>query len=252
MKILAYCALHYGAEWLEWAIRSMIDLVDEYHVFYTPHPSHGYQTRRKMPGGEDRDTLYNIASLFDVTWHDVDQFYQEGDHRDYCVVQLTDRGADIIVWQDADEVWDLDELSNSLDFVVEHDARNYGVHAMHFWRGVNWVCLDECMPIRFIKPSGHGTAFIPGMGFYHFGYAQSPMLVAYKKSIHGHRGDWRKKWWSDIYNNWDPTKTCECGVHPTNSCDDKTGKPFWTPQPFNRFDIEDLIGDHPYFNDEII
>lgn len=250
MKILAYCSLHYGVEWLEWAIRSVEPLVDEFHIFYTPHPSHGHRTRMTIPEGESREVLKSIADGFDiVVWHDVDKFWQEGDHRDYCVEVLTELGADLILWVDADEVWDLDVLAEALDFAAAGTARNYLVHASHFWCGVNDICYDDCMPVRIIKPSGTGDAFIPGMGFYHFGYAQSEMIVLYKSKIHGHRNDWRKNWFS-MYKGWAPGKTYKCGVHPTNECDDKTGKPFWTPVPFNRYDIEHLIGDHPYFKDE--
>ena len=77
MKILAYCALHYGAEWLEWAIRSVEPLVDEYHIFYTPHPSHGHISNVPLPKNESKDVLRAIADMYDITvWHDVDQFYQ--------------------------------------------------------------------------------------------------------------------------------------------------------------------------------
>lgn len=250
MNIQAYCALHYGQEWVEFAIRSVEPLIDRFHVFYTDHPSHGYHTKMTKPEGESREVLHAIASDFDcVEWHDVNQFWQEGDHRDYCVDYLAKRGADLILWVDADEVWDLDVLAEALDFAASHDARDYCVHAVHFWCGVNHVCLDECMPVRIIKPSGSGTAYIPGRGFYHFGYAQSQMLVLYKSKIHGHRAEWRKNWFF-IYKDWEPGKEYECGVHPTNECDDKTGKPFWTPVPFDRYDIKHLIGDHPYFTDE--
>jgi len=249
MKIVAYCGLHYGREWLKWAIRSVEPLVDEYHIFYTPHPSHGSITNTKLPDGESRDELKAIADGFDiVVWHDVDQFWQEGTHRDYCVNYLTQQGADLIVWNDSDEVWDLDVLSEALDFAWENDARDYRTHALHFWCGVNWVCRDACMPVRIIKPSGKGDGYIPGMGFYHFGYAQSTILVLYKSKIHGHRAEFRRNWYP-IYRDWKFGKKHKCGVHPTNGCDDKTGKPFWRPEPFNRFDVEHLIGDHPYFED---
>jgi hypothetical protein len=254
MKIAAYCALHYGAQYLEWAIRSVIDFVDSYHIFYTPHPSHGTQTRKSLPAGEDRDTLRTIAAMYgnDVIWHDVDKFYQEGDHRDYCIEYLAHEGCDLIIWNDADEVWDPDVLSDAMDFAITGSARDYRTHAMHFWRGVNWVCYDEAMPVRLIKPSGDGVAYVPGRGFYHFGYAQSEMLLQYKMTIHGHRAEIRRNWFP-IYRDWKgPEDTPRCGVHPTCECDDKTGKAFWTPVPFNRFDIDHLIGDHPYFCDEII
>jgi len=253
LKIVAYCALHYGKEWMEWAIRSVEPLVDKFHIFYTDTPSHGSQTRSTKPEGESREDLLAIARWFGnfVVWHDVGHFQQEGQHRDFCVDFLTNEGADLILWVDSDEVWDLDTLSDTLEFANAGTAKEYRVHAMHFWKGVNWVCYDECMPVRVIKPSGKGEAYVPGRGFYHFGYAQSEMLIAYKIKIHGHRGEFRRNWFS-TYTGWEPGRIFECGVHPTNACDDKTGKPFWTPVPFNRYDIEELIGDHPYFCDNLV
>jgi len=253
MKILAYCGLHYGAEWLPWAIQSVIPLVDEYHIFYSSHPSHGHNTDMAIPKGESRTILHSLAVQFGkVVWHDVDQFWNEGEHRDYCVEHLTRMGADLIIWNDADEVWDLDVLADAIDYAASHDYRRYRTHALHFWCGVNWVCMDNAMPVRIIKPTGHdGEGYIPGKGFYHFGYAQSQMLVLYKSKIHGHRNDWRRGWWRDIYCDWQPGKAYPCGVHPTCACD-SNGKPFWTPHDFCRWDIEDLIGDHPYFSDERI
>lgn len=229
-----------------------MDFVDGYHVYYTPHPSHGTRTRKSIPQGEDRTTLYNIATSLGAVWHDVDQFWQEGDHRDYCVEQLAGMGADLILWQDADEIWDADELCEHMEFAWDNPGRDYRVHAVHFWKGLNWVCMDACMPVRFIRPGGSGEVYIPGMGFYHMGYAQSPMLIQYKMTIHGHRAE-LKKGWFPVYRDWEgPEDTPQCGVHPTNGCDDKTGKPFWTPVPFNRFDIEHLVGDHPYFSDKLV
>lgn len=257
MKISAYCALLYGQEWLEWAILSVVDLVDDYHVFYTPHPSHGTQTRKSLPDGEDRETLRDIAKSMGAIWHDVDQFYHEGHHRDYCRDQLFEHGADLVVWNDADEVWDPDVLSDAMDWAMAYGkdgqhALEYRTHALHFWRGVNWVCRDACMPVRLLRRDGVGEAYVPGMGFYHFGYAQSEMLIQYKMTIHGHRSELKRNWFP-VYKDWKgPEDTPKCGVHPTNGCDDKTGKAFWVPEPYSRYDIKDLIGDHPYFSDELV
>jgi hypothetical protein len=253
LNIFAYTALHYGAEWLEWAIRSVEPMVDRHFIFYTDHPSHGYTTKSSKPETESRSALKGISDSFGnhVIWIDVDQFWQEGAHRDFCVDYLTKQGVDLILWVDADEVWDLDDLAQAIDFTESHDARDYRVHAAHLWKGVNWVCVDDCMPVRLIKPRGVGEAYIPGNGFYHFGYAQAEMTIAYKIKIHGHRAEFRQNWFH-TYETWEPGAEFECGVHPTNACDDKTGKSFWTPIPFNRFDIEHLIGDHPYFNDKLI
>jgi len=234
-------------------MRSVEWMVDEHYVFYTPHPSHGTTTKMALPVGEDENTLHSIVAQFpNAKWLKTDKFWQEGKQRDYCVQTVFQGGADLIIWVDADEIWDEDVLSEAIDHVLSGDAAEWRVRAMHFWRSVNYVCMDEAMPIRFIKRDGHGIGYVPGMGFYHMGYAQSEMLILYKQSIHGHRAEWRRNWYGDIYKRWhSPEDTPPCGVHPTCSCDDD-GKPFWVPRQFDKYDIEHLIGDHPYWDAGII
>jgi hypothetical protein len=243
VNLQAYYILHYGKEWLEWSLKSVRPFVDRVHIFYTPHPSHGTQTKsRKCP--DSRTDLYEIAAPFDVVWHDVDQFYQEGQHRDHAVQVCTDDGADLVMVVDGDEVWDPDDLSETVGMIAGRPERSFGVRVQgHFWRGVNWVCRDACMPIRFINPHGEGTTYdFAGPGFYHFGYAQSKNLVAYKMSIHGHRSEIRPNWFVYRFSRWEPGIT---DVHPTNVN-------FWNPEAYDRNLIAHLIGDHPYFNDEMV
>jgi hypothetical protein len=64
----------------------------------------------------------------------------------------------------------------------------------------------------------------------------------YKWLIHGHKGELRPNWHQQKFRNWHPGMT---DVHPTN--DD-----FWDPVPYDKYQIEGLIGDHPYFPLEII
>ncbi len=43
MNIHSYTIVHYGADYLGYALKSIYDNVDQMHVIYTPHPSHGYR-----------------------------------------------------------------------------------------------------------------------------------------------------------------------------------------------------------------
>ena len=43
MKIVGYTIVHYGADYIGYAVRSVLPLVDKHNIFYTPHPSHGTQ-----------------------------------------------------------------------------------------------------------------------------------------------------------------------------------------------------------------
>jgi hypothetical protein len=254
VKISAYCGLHYGREWLEWAIRSTLPFVDSWHIFYAAHPSHGHDTRSTCP--DTKEMLQDIAIPMGVQWHDIpDTIRYEGQHRDYATEWLKSAGADRILWVDADEVWSPDDLEHLYEQAMAGlGKREYRVKVHgHLWKSVNWICRDACMPVRMIDPHAPmGTEhYVSNAGFWHFGYAQAFETVAYKIKIHGHRGEFRRNWLS-IYSHWKPGDIYKCGVHPTNGCDDKTGKSFWTPEAFDRFEIADLIGDHPYFCDELI
>lgn len=56
---IAYTALHYGADYLGWAIRSVIDAIDEYVVLYAAQGSHVFRTT--LPCPDNRKELYTIA-----------------------------------------------------------------------------------------------------------------------------------------------------------------------------------------------
>lgn len=74
MNIQSYTVLHYGADYLPYALRSVYDQVDQLHIIYTPQPSHGYQTDTPPP--ETRDELIKAAYTYDpdnkINWYDVD------------------------------------------------------------------------------------------------------------------------------------------------------------------------------------
>jgi hypothetical protein len=75
-------AVHYGKEYLAWAIRGLDHACDEIHVFYTAQPSFGFEeASAKNP--DTRDQLMFEANRFSkkVHWHDVVAF-NEIQHRE--------------------------------------------------------------------------------------------------------------------------------------------------------------------------
>ena len=103
MKIVAYTALHYGAEYLPWAIRSVIDAVDEYYVLYSDIGSHGHHTLAVCP--DNRAQLFDLAREAaggKLRWIDG-RWAHEGYQRDSIFSHVPD--ADAIVVLDADEIW---------------------------------------------------------------------------------------------------------------------------------------------------
>lgn len=242
MKVVAYYALHYGKEWLYWSMRSIKDYVDDIVVVYSPTPSFGHGTN--IPCPDTADQLEILANRFDAHWVDIHRSHWEGDHRDEAVHICEEKGADVILVVDHDEIWEADMLQKSLEFVMSSSQRNYLVHMQHYWRSVGWVCYDEAMPCRFIKPTGKGNAYIPREygNVHHYGYAQSSPLINYKWLIHGHLAELRPTWYQQKFLDWKPGVV---DVHPTNH-------DFWTPEKYDRTQLEDLISDHPYYALDII
>src|SRR5688572_11569683 len=117
MRIVCYIALLYGSDFMNHAIRSIIDDVDSVVVLYSPVGSHGHQS--DMPCPDSRETLYEIASnaagdklrWFDGLWA------HEGQQRDSIFQIVPD--ADVIVVLDSDEVW----LPGLLNDAIEHGIR---------------------------------------------------------------------------------------------------------------------------------
>jgi len=245
MKVVAYYALHYGQEWLEWSLQSIRQFVDEIIIVYAPAPSFGHGTNAVCP--DTREDLMDIAKEYDVLWSDVKNSHWEGNHRDAAVQMCIDEGADIIMPIDHDEIWDPITLRKTLDFVMSSSQQNYIVPMQHYWRSVGYVCYDEARPLRFIKPKADNkdTAYTPKEygNVYHFGYAQSVALMRYKWLIHGHLAELRPNWLEKIFIPWQPGML---DVHPTNE------RNFWDPVPFNRLHLEHLIGDHPYYDVDLI
>lgn len=250
MKVVAYVALHYGAEWLSWAIRSVRDVVDEVIVVYSRFPSYGYHT--SIPCPESPELLKHLATSAGAVWYEVDRrFPNEGAHRnvalEYC---QHNHNADYVVVLDADEVWDVEHLVQCLVEVEDaaKPARNWRVAFRHFWRSLNWVCYDDAMPVRIIDltlPNNEADGYIgANLGrVNHFGYAQSSNIVKYKWRIHGHLPELRPNWFDGTFIPWQPGHG---DVHPT--CADN----YWDPIPFDRNSIGHLVGDHPYFFKEMI
>lgn len=240
----AYYALHYGAEWLRWSLRSIRPYLDEIYVFYTAAPSFGHGT--ELPNPESRDQLYEIAKLFGVHWHDADRYDWEGKHRDAAVQTLTEDGADLILTIDADEVWDGRHLEAAFAEARQYNSYVNRCAFRHFWRSLGYVCLDGAYPSRIFLPKSPRTEHYIGENVgvvNHFGYAQSTRLIEYKMAIHGHKGEWRPEWFERDWLGWTPETAATYGrrAHPTSA-------DYWEPVPFNRRELAYLVGDHPYFD----
>jgi hypothetical protein len=229
------------------------NLMDEVHVLYSPHPSHGHTT--SAPPVESRAEILEAAFAYDpehkVIWHETD-IWNEGQQRDYAVNVLSQRGVQIITVLDYDEIYPYSTLKNILNYVWEiNSARNHLLNFYgHFWRSFNYICKDENWPVRIIDTRHRdGIAYIPReLGpVYHFGYAITDKVMSYKLKIHGHRDELRPGWYEEKWQAWPPVEDC----HPTNGRKEN-GEGWWNPEPFDRYLLPEFMYQHKWFNEEII
>lgn len=250
MKVVGFTALHYGREYLAYAIRSIIDHVDEYHIAYTAIGSHGHRTQVACP--ETRDELYSIAAQAagsKLRWHDG-EWPHEGAQRDSIHEYAPD--ADVILVLDADEIWPY-ELGWS---VVQHQSvergiRNVRLPMVHFWRSFYRAVLhDPAFNVRVIypkNPDGEDTYRLGNQyhiySIAHMGYAQRPEIVEYKILTHGHKAEWRSDvdWFRDRF-----MANAQTDCHPV-------GSEYWNPERVDPLAyMPTWMQEHPFYHKGII
>jgi hypothetical protein len=250
MKVHSLTILHYGKDYLSYALRSVYHSVDQLHVFYTPTPSHGHQTH--IPPIETKEELQAAAYAYDpdnkIKWYDVIGVTLEGLQRDLALKTVQAAGADLVVVVDYDEIWPSNtEHILSLNFPP---VRNHLINMIHFWRSFNWACYDNGWPVRLIDlRHSEGTHYMPQelCRVFHFGYAVTDKVMQYKWQIHGHKNELRPGWLTDIWPTWPPPDNC----HPTNGRNEQ-GEPFWSPEPFDRARLPVFMAEHPFWGLEKI
>ena len=249
-KVVGFTALLYGKDYLAWAIRSIIDHIDEYHIAYSPIGAHGHRT--EIPCPETREELYAIASAAagnKLHWHDG-EWAHEGLQRDSIHEYAPD--ADVIVVLDADEIWHSELIQwavNPLDGTGETRGQRIRIGMIHYWRSFyRAVIHDPACPVRVIYPkikpsegcldSRHIKQVIS-----HLGYAQRPEIVQYKQLTHGHRNEWRKDvdWFADKY-----MANAQTDCHPV-------GSEYWNPERVDPLDyMPRWMMEHPYYHMQVI
>jgi len=252
MQIHSLTILHYGKDYLPYALQSVYHSVDACHIFYTPTPSHGHQTDTTPI--ESREELQSAAYTYNpdgkIKWYDMLGIRQEGPQRDLALQTVQAAGADIVVVVDYDEVWRRDILELYLSNIIERGAvRNNLVNMIHLWRSFNWAIADNGWPVRIIDLRySDGTEYMhPKWGVYHFGYAVTNRVMKYKWEIHGHKNEMRASWLEDIWATWPPPDNC----HPTNGRNED-GEAFWTPEPFDKNRLPEFMREHPFWGKDKI
>jgi hypothetical protein len=244
VKIVGYTALHYGKDFLGYAIQSVAPDVDVWAVAYSPVGSHGHPANAACPESEAelRAIAEDACAQAGVPLHWYSGHWQhEGQQRDSVFSAEPD--ADLVIVVDADEVWEPGAAASAIQQGLQMNARSGHAPFIHFWRSFGWVCRDAAQPVRVIRPRiVGGDAYLDVPPVLHFGYARKPADIAYKMQTHGHKGEWRPEWYAQTFLAWQPG---EGDLHPTNH-------DFWTAEPFDRETLPDALKAHPYYGPEVI
>lgn len=240
MKVVAYTPLHYGSDFLESAIRSVIDQVDEYHVIYTMIGSHGFRTDQPCP--DTLNALFDIAysaARHKLFWHEG-VFAYEGQQREMIHEYAPD--ADIVLALDADEVWSDGLAARAIAFALESNVKRIRVPMLHLWRSFRrGFAHDPAYPHRIIVPGApESETTLPTTDeqqrIWHFGYAQRSEVVRYKLLTHGHRGEFRRDvdWFNDVFM---ANRQFDC--HPV-------GSDAWNVEDIDQWELPTPLEQHPY------
>lgn len=253
---MACLAVHFGKEYLAWAVRGMQDAVDEVHIFYAAEPSYGYRVAGAVcPDSEEE--LEREARRFltkPLFWHRVSGTTNEGMHRDLMTAEARRRGAEAYVVADADEVWDGAALKVAFDAV--HDANRAGrwlTHFANFWQSFAWELHDSFKPIRIVDLRQPLTvdAYLdfPVMQpwpVFHFGYAQSMATMRYKFTCHSHSHELIPGWLDKTYVPWQPG---DRNLHPSAPT---VWEQAYPTDPRILAKVRELLHDHPYLDVPLI
>lgn len=251
MKTVGYTALRYGADYLGWAIRSIIDHIDEYHVLYATQPSHGHASDAVCPDTEDE--LHEIAwaaAGSKLRWHRGDWRY-EGEQRSSILQVAPD--ADVIISVDSDEVYSEKLISNLMYYCgsVQYSSpfRYLRLPFIHYWRSFTKCILeDPAYPIRVTFPRidakyGESSWYQYSGVVNHMGYATTPAIMAYKWQIHGHKNELRTdvNWFQDVFM---ANRQYDC--HPV-------GSEYWNPETVNPLTyMPSWMQEHPFYGKDLI
>lgn len=241
-KVIAYCPLHYGVEYLDAAIRSVEKFVDRIHIYYTALPSYGFYSSNYPPETEEqlREIALNASSK--VHWFRI-RARTEGDHRSIIVEDCRGTDYDLILGFDGDEVYEEQDLQQALQAAYDSPSRYFGIDGyVNFWRSFNWACYDGFRPVRITNLHNDAGQQDVKCRIYHFSCAQSEPIMRYKYEIHGHHEEIRPDWLEKVYFGW---KEGDQDLHPV-------AHGIWNPVPFDKDRLPVILKQHPNFDKPVI
>lgn len=244
MKVVGYCALHYGLPYLEWSIRSVIDHVDEFYVLYSPHGSHN-GNRGTLPPIDSEADLQATArrGAGDKLRWITGEWSHEGQQRDSIHQYAPD--ADVILVVDYDECWQPGLAEIAIKAASTNKCSRFRLPIIHYYKSFHRAVLnDPAFPVRVLAPKApdRELAIPTSLVLNHFGYAIPLEYMRYKwHGIHGHQAELKPGWIENVYAN--PLRWRD--VHPVGT--------HWYPERVDPMEfLPRYMMDHPFYFKDLI
>lgn len=243
-RLISYCPILYGCEYLKEAILSVEPYVEKIVMLYTPNPSYGYGTTMICPDSEEDLRTIALNASPKVEWLKIEA-HQENQHRG-LIYKIAEAGNyDGILAFDADEV--MGDLTDILPLCVASTKRHIGFSGyINYFKSFNHACFDGFCPIRYINlhnTDALGYDTVPAI-VYHFSCAQRMEIMRYKLEIHGHKSEIRPNWLS-MYENWKFDDVVENGLH-------LVANGLWNAVEYNKTQMPEILKQHPNYLKEVI
>lgn len=216
-RVVGMMPLHYGAPYIQSAIRSVIEHVDKFYVLYTPVGSFGHTSDTPLPEGEDEANLHHLAAQAagdKLLWFNG-RWGNEGEHRD--AIRRFAADADIVIPVDSDELFTHALLDDLLRAARDNpDVHRWRVPMCHAYKSFYWWILhDPAYPHRLYNMrayEGEATVDTPHR-IAHLGYAIPNALMRAKWRVHGHKAELRRDcdYFTDVYEANRRTDCHPCG-----------------------------------------
>lgn len=245
MKIIGMTALLYGTSYLDAAIRSIIDSVDEHYILYCPHPSHGYNNGILPPASESESNLHEIAwnaAGTKLRWIRGD-WQRENEQRNSIFHYAPN--SDVIVIVDSDECYADGLADEAIAYGIGAGCGQLRLPFTHLWRSFRkGFAHDPAYPTRVVFPNQSGeTLTMPtDKRIWHFGYAQPSDIVKFKMKNHGHLIEFKRNvdWFSDVFM---ANRQIDC--HPI-------GSEYWNVEDIDLTNLPSVLSNHPLKDLELI
>ena len=262
-KIAGFTELAYGADYLKYALRSILPHIDEYYIAYSPYPTRG-NNPYKCP--DTRDELFQIAADAcaefgkPLTWWENPGWWGRYDQRN----SVWDKAGhcDLLIITDADEVWADGAPEHLIKSALAGNTRFWRLPYNFLWRSFNWHCEyrenNVAWPLRATRPDLPGARGEPSTWIkdfderwmvHEFGFARKPRDFFYKLPSHGHfRNDQIDDWFTRVWLPWNPETGQMEDVHPYRN----DGERFPRIEPFDRMLLPEQMREHPYWDMSVI